>query len=482
MRARRRTLSPQGLFFLAFCSLGAPVLAVGGGCSSEVQAGQPTGPDDPDRAVSSAHAGVVTPAGTYDPNQSLAPMLAMVQPAVVAIRASSSADAFGGGGGGIGSGFVISADGQVVTNHHVIAGHDRFEVHFDDGRRFRAEVVGSDPQTDLAVLQLEGAEGLSTVQLGSSDALEVGDWVVAVGTPMGLNQTVTRGIISAKGRGSLGLYQDGYADFLQTDAAINPGNSGGPLFNLAGEVIGINAAVGGHDGLGFAIPVDQAKIILPRLIADGGVSRGWLGVGGRDETPAYGERPVPGAVVGEVHPDTPAAAAGLETGDRVIEIDGLKIDDFDHMRGRIGEYEPGAKVGLSVLRDGETRQLEVELGARPDPRALARFNGRTRGSGVRAPKTPSPGSGSGGDLYGGGPARLGVDVRSSSDGLEVQRVPEGSLGARLGLREGDVLTEVNGETVSSVGGVAKALERDRSRAAVSVHRGSGTKTSVIQVR
>ncbi|MCA9056802.1 MAG: trypsin-like peptidase domain-containing protein, partial [Planctomycetaceae bacterium] len=179
------------------------------------------------------------------------------------------------------------ADGQVVTNHHVVAGRNVFEVELKDGRRFRGRVIGSDPQTDLAVLELEGASALPTVGFGSSEVLQVGDWVVAVGSPMGLSQTVTRGIISAKGRGSLGLYQDGYADFLQTDAAINPGNSGGPLFNLAGEVVGINTAVGGHDGLGFAVPVDQAKVVVPKLIRDGKVVRGWLGITGSDKAPDF---------------------------------------------------------------------------------------------------------------------------------------------------------------------------------------------------
>ncbi|MCA9697232.1 MAG: trypsin-like peptidase domain-containing protein, partial [Myxococcales bacterium] len=207
------------LFFLAFCALGAPALTVGSGCSSEAQASQPTTPDEvqEDRA-DGALASKLAPVRSYDPNQSLAPMLATVQPAVVSIQAGSDGP-FGAQPSGIGSGFIISADGQVVTNHHVVAGRNVFEVELKDGRRFRGRVIGSDPQTDLAVLELEGASALPTVGFGSSEVLQVGDWVVAVGSPMGLSQTVTRGIISAKGRGSLGLYQDGYADFLQTDAA-----------------------------------------------------------------------------------------------------------------------------------------------------------------------------------------------------------------------------------------------------------------------
>lgn len=481
MAGRRRSLSPHGLFFLAFCSLGAPTLIVGSGCSSEAQAGQPNAPDrDATEAdVKSKTGGALGLVEAYNPNESLAPMLSRVQPAVVAIRASSRGGMFGGGSGGIGSGFVIRADGYVVTNHHVIAGQDSIEVHFEDGRRFRAEVVGSDAQTDLAVLKLEDANDLTTVSLGSSDDLDVGDWVVAVGTPMGLEQTVTRGIISAKGRGSLGLYQDGYADFLQTDAAINPGNSGGPLFNLAGEVIGINTAVGGHDGLGFAIPVDQAKIVIPRLIADGKVSRGWLGVGGRDQLPEFGQRPVPGAVIGEVHANTPAAAAGLQPGDRVVAIDGEVVEDFDHMRGRIGEYGPNDRVTLEVVRDGRTVDIPVDLGERPDPNALARYNGFGGGIGPKQP-TPQPApKSSRGDLYDGNPAKLGIEVRETTDGLEVARVVDGSVAARLGLKAGDILTHVNGERVEAIADIGKALESDRSRAATTVRRGNGTHSAMI---
>ncbi|NVB40647.1 trypsin-like peptidase domain-containing protein [Pseudenhygromyxa sp. WMMC2535] len=478
-------MSPHGLFFLAFCSLGAPALAFGTGCSNEAQASQPTTPEEaaevPGEDAASEPALALTRA--YDPNESLAPMLDRVQPAVVAIVAASDGP-FGMQSGGIGSGFIISADGRVVTNHHVVAGRDRFEVELEDGRRFRAQVIGSDPQTDIAVIQLEGAHDLPAVGLGSSEDLKVGDWVVAVGSPMGLRQTVTRGILSAKGRGSLGLYQDGYADFLQTDAAINPGNSGGPLFSLTGEVVGINTAVGGHDGLGFAIPVDQAKIVIPKLIDDGKITRGWLGIVGRDTPPEYGQFPEAGALVEEVHDGTPAATYGLHAGDRVLAVDGREVSDFDDLRGRIGEYAPKDRVTLTLLRAGEQTKLEVELGERPTPRALgglASFRGQP---GVQqpqtTPKSKAPQQQSG-DLYGGGRARLGVEVRASEDGLAVVRVLSGSVGERLGLRAGDILMEVNGKPVRSVEQVAAALEADRGRASVSARRGQSTHTSMISV-
>lgn len=490
MHSRRRKLSPHGLFFLAFCSLGAPALVVGSGCTNEARASKPAAPED--GADAELGAGL-----DYDPTLSLAPMLSKVKPAVVSIQAMSSGERsfnpFGGGApsGGIGSGFIVSADGHVVTNHHVVDGRDQLEVHLEDGRRFRGQLVGSDPQTDIAVIQLEGAKDLPYVRFGSSEELEVGDWVIAVGSPMGLRQTVTRGILSAKGRGSLGLYRDGYADFLQTDAAINPGNSGGPLFNLRGEVVGINTAVGGHDGLGFAVPVDQAKVVVPKLLRDGKVVRGWLGVTGIDAPPDYGEMPVLGAVVGEVRGDTPAAKAGIQAGDRVVAVDGRKVEDFDDLRGRIGDYGPGEQVEVELLRGREAKVVTVTLGERPGPDALARINGRgaprmtptpaPEGKGGSIdPKTPFvPPSGGGKDLYQGQPARLSVEVHADDEGLVVDDVVSGGLGERLGLQVGDRIVEINGERVRSVEGVLTALERDRGAVKVTARRGDGQFTAII---
>ncbi|HVH99357.1 MAG TPA: PDZ domain-containing protein, partial [Enhygromyxa sp.] len=322
---------------------------------------------------------------------------------------------------------------------------------------------------------------LPTVVLGSSDALRVGDWVLAMGSPMGLEHTVTRGIISAQGRGSLGLYQDGYADFLQTDAAINPGNSGGPLFNLAGEVIGINTAIGGHDGLGFAVPIDQAKVVIPQLVERGKVSRGWLGVSGKDEPPEYGVAPQIGAVISEVHAGGPGDAAGLKVGDRVLEIDGKKVADFDALRTRIGEIAPNAKVAMVVLRDGKQQTVNVTLAERPDPDSLARINTPVNPFPNKQPApapNPSPNSKSG-DLYDGKPARLGVEVRETTDGVVVERVVEGGVGHRLGLRNGDVIEQVNGATIGSIVEIVEALEKNRGKAEVTVKRGNGRHVAVI---
>ncbi|MGB1277522.1 MAG: trypsin-like peptidase domain-containing protein, partial [Nannocystaceae bacterium] len=370
---------------------------------------------------------------------------------------------------GQGSGFVISGDGLVVTNHHVVEGSDSLEVKLKDGRRFKAKVLGSDPHTDVALLQLEGAKNLPTVGFGDSNDLAVGDWVVALGSPMGLEQSATTGIVSAKGRGSLGLYRNSYIDFLQTDAAISQGNSGGPLFNLSGEVVGINTAIHARGrGIGFAVPIDQVKHVLGQLKKDGKVVRGWLGISGRDIEPAIGQAPVPGAVVGEVHPGTPASKGGLQTGDRITAIDSNSVESFADLRGRIAEKGPGQKVKLTVNRKGKAKTLHVALGKLPSDQQLAQI-----GQG-KAPGT--------GGLYGGKQPRLGVEVAPGQSGLEVKRVANGSVGERLGLQPGDILSSVNGQPISSVGDVAKALGRDANRVEVKVQRGSTSHSAVIEQR
>jgi serine protease Do len=473
------------------------LLATGSiGCSSEAQASPPTDPTEAAQAEAvgqepapQAKAQITKMAywrqgngvaiTAYDPQKSLAPLIETVQPAVVSVHTQSNRGMFGTAAG-MGSGFIISADGLVVTNHHVVAGNEKLEVHLPDGRRFEGTVVGSDPQTDVAVVRLAGAKNLPTVVLGSSDALRVGDWVLAMGSPMGLEHTVTRGIISAQGRGSLGLYTDGYADFLQTDAAINPGNSGGPLFNLAGEVIGINTAIGGHDGLGFAVPIDQAKVVVPQLVEKGKVSRGWLGVSGRDVPPEYGVAPEKGALIDEVHPGGPGEAAGLKIGDRVLEIEGKPIADFDAMRTRIGEFAPNAKISVVLARNGKRETVMVTLDERPDPDALARMgtSGTSKNNNKPAP-APTPAPNTGGDLYGGKPARLGVEVRETDVGVVIERVVEGGVGHRLGLEVGDVIEQVNGETIKSITEIVGALEQARSKAEITVKRGNGRHIAVI---
>ena len=428
----------------------------------------------------------------YDPRQSLAPMLKRVMPAVVSIRAKASAATSGEQRllqrvppwfapmlpegrmvprTGVGSGFVIDASGVVVTNHHVVDGHDVFEVSLHDERVVSAKVLGSDPLTDIALLQLEGVEKLPTVRLGSSSDAEIGDFVVAVGSPMGLERTASTGIISGKGRGSLNLYRDSYIDFLQTDAPISPGSSGGPLFTLDGRVVGINTAINGvGQSLGFAIPATQAARIITQLRDHGVVARGWLGIAGRDIQPAVGETPQAGAVVGTVQPNTPAQRAGLEAGDRIVAVDKNKVRDFRDFRGRIAEYPPGSKAKLSVVRDGKPKSITVKLGKRPTEDELAQRMrdgsrpDRDRDESIHDSDTP----------------RLGVDVRSTERTLTIERVMPDSLAFRLGLQAGDELISINGLDVHAVKDVAAGLRKDLARVEVKVRRGKAVHTAVIE--
>lgn len=431
--------------------------------------------------------GTTTP--DLDPRKSLAPLVKQISPAVVSVRSKVKLpqrqvqqmpffefNTPGQGGNqpfarGQGSGFIIASDGLVVTNHHVVDGSDALEVKLSDGRRFTAKVLGSDPHTDVALLQLEGAKNLPTVPLGQSDNLSVGDWVLALGSPMGLEQSATTGIVSAKGRGSLGLYRNSYIDFLQTDAAISQGNSGGPLFNLRGEVVGINTAIHAIGrGIGFAVPIDQVKHVLPQLKKNGKVTRGWLGISGRDIEPAIGKAPVLGAVVGQVHGGTPASKGGVQTGDRITAIDGQSVESFADLRGRIAEKQPGQKVTLTVDRKGKSKKLQVTLGSLPSDEKLAQL-----GNGSQ-----SPGNGRG--LYDGGKPRLGVEVAPVQNGLEIKRIHPGTIGSRLGLRVGDVLQSINGQPIARVEDVARALGRDQHRVEVEVKRGQATHSAVIEQR
>ncbi len=463
-----RTLRRLPPLTVATCLGLGSALAFSSGCSREAEAA----PESQVAAGASALALALDPAH-YDPRQSLAPMIKAVGPAVVAVDARGSAPRTGFFGGGeeqavqgLGSGFLIEADGLVVTNHHVIADAQSVRVRMSDGRSFEARVVGSDPATDLAVLRLEDAKDLPVAVLGESSTLEVGDWVVAMGNPMGLDHSATVGIVSGKGRGSLGLYRDSYIDFLQTDADIAPGSSGGPLFNLRGEVIGINTAVGAGLRPGFAIPIDQAKRIVEQLRDGGEVVRGWLGAGNQ---PGASGR---GAAIGGVYEGTPAERAGLRPGDVVEALDGKELESFEDLRARVGDKRPGDVVRLRVRRDGSIVDLEVTLEAKPHTASLDALRPsrggptppptptppRVRGPlpfdlpfGLRAPEAPAaPEAPEGG-------VRLGIGARATDGGVEVVEVREGSLAQTLGLRAGDVLRELGGKPLTHPSDVASAL-------------------------
>ncbi|MEX1365161.1 MAG: trypsin-like peptidase domain-containing protein [Nannocystaceae bacterium] len=461
---RRLPSLPAAAFGLGLSTVGASLTLLPTGCASDAEAAA--------EAEAASEAAAPLQPAHYDPRQSLAPMIAQVGPAVVAVDTNRSGPQrlFGPGNDAVqgqGSGFIIDDEGLVVTNHHVVDGARSVRVRLPDGRRFDAEVVGSDPATDLALLRLSGAEELPVVTLGQSKSLQVGDWVVAMGNPMGLDHSATVGIVSAKGRGSLGLYSDSYIDFLQTDADIAPGSSGGPLFNLRGEVVGINTAVGAGLRPGFAIPIDQAKRIVEQLRDTGRVSRGWLGAG---NVPGDEES---GATMGTIYEGTPAERAGLRPGDVVEALDGEPLESFEALRARVGTKLPGDEVKLRVRRDGEVLDMTVTLGARPHADALGslrRSSGRSAsprdeasarrskpfslpfGLGPSPEPEPEPPAASTDDA-----PRLGVSARAVAGGLEVVEVQAGSLGETLGLQAGDRIVEIDGEPMDEPADVGRAL-------------------------
>jgi serine protease Do len=347
----------------------------------------------------------------------------------------------------LGSGVIVDASGIALTNAHVVENATRIEVVTVDGKTHRAKVLGADAATDLAVLQLDKVDGkLATVRLGDSEALRVGEWVLAVGSPFGLQATVTVGIISAKARH---IGAGPFDDFLQTDAAINPGNSGGPLVNMQGQVVGINTAiVAGGSGIGFAIPSNMVKQITQELREKGRVTRGWLGVSIQPLTPelakAFGAKTDEGALIADVQPDSPAARGGLKAGDVIVAVDGDPVKEPGDLQRHIGMAKPGARAGLKVMRDGSEQSIDVTLGEAPSGRRAEAPRPSPRpetpphsalGLGVR-PITPEIAK------------ELGVD---SEDGLVIASVdPQGSA-ARAGVRPGDIVREVNRKPVKTVG-------------------------------
>jgi len=272
----------------------------------------------------------------------------------------------------MGSGFIIdSKNGMILTNSHVVGGAEEWTVRLSDHREYQAKLIGMDPQTDLAVLQIP-AENLAQAELGDSDKLEVGDWVLAAGNPFGhLEQTITAGIVSAEGRRGFGITN--YEDFIQTDAAINPGNSGGPLVDLAGRVVGINTAIisrsGGYQGIGFAIPINQAKRIAEQLIRHGEVVRGWLGVEAAPVTvqkaKLLGMKETKGLLVTALWRRSPAHIGGMKPNDVIIKMDGKEVPDVEGFRDFIAQSQPGRKLAITVLREGKTIELEVTLAKQP---------------------------------------------------------------------------------------------------------------------
>lgn len=412
---------------------------------------------------------------------SYAPIVAEVAPAVVTIRSEQRirqtqqplpflndprfrdffGEQFGEGvptpqprRGGLGSGVIINSDGYILTNHHVIDGADRVRVELIDRRTFDASVVGSDAASDLAVLKIEG-RNLPTVPFGDSESVNVGDVVLALGNPLGIGQTVTMGIISAKGRAT-GLGDGSFEDFLQTDAPINSGNSGGALVNTRGELVGINAQIlspsGGNIGIGFAIPVNMARNVMDALITDGKVRRGRLGVTVQGITSDLAEslqlKAVAGALVSDVSEGGPAARAGLRRGDVITAIDGVRINDSNELRNRIAILGPGARVELTIVRDGKAQTISATLEELPS-RSAAQATPRGQGDERTA----------------------GLVVTPDDRGLVVRQVQPDGPAADAGILAGDVITQVDGQDVRSAADLKAALRGGDRPALVLLQRG-----------
>ena len=339
----------------------------------------------------------------------------------------------------LGSGFVISEDGYVMTNAHVVQDADEILVRLNDRRELSAEVIGSDPQTDVALLKIEATD-LPTLSLGDSDDLKVGEWVAAIGSPFGFDHSVTAGIVSAINRT---LPRDAYVPFIQTDVAINPGNSGGPLFNLEGEVVGINSQIftrsGGFMGVSFAIPINVAMDVAEQLREDGRVNRGWLGVMiqpvSQDLAESFGMDNAIGALIADLDPEGPAAQSGLQAGDVILEVNGEEVERSSTLPRLIGRGAPGTEVELTLMRDGEEITESVELGSWPDaeqPQTQANSNDQTR-LGVMV-------------------AEIDEAMREQlniSGGVEVRQVEPDSVAANAGIQPGDVLVSIDHRSVSS---------------------------------
>ncbi|MCF2907768.1 DegQ family serine endoprotease [Pseudoalteromonas sp. DL2-H2.2] len=411
----------------------------------------------------------------------LAPMLEKVTPGVVSIQVSGAKEVrrrvdpfdffFGNPAprsqkrpfSGLGSGVIIDADeGYVVTNNHVIDEADNIVVTLKDGREFKAELVGADKESDIALLQIEG-EDLTAVKLADSDQLRVGDFSVAIGNPFGLSHTVTSGIVSALGRSGLNI--EGYEDFIQTDAAINQGNSGGALVNLRGELIGINTAIlgasGGNVGIGFAIPSNMMKNLVDQIIEYGQVRRGSLGIRGRTLdaglAKAQGFDVKQGAFVQEVVKDSAADEAGIKANDVIVALNGDKIESFEELRGKIATLGEGKKVKIEIYRDGDTRTLNVELKGQSEQRAEAdRIHPSLQG------------------------AVLESGERNGNQGIVVVSVEERSPAARVGLQEGDVIMQVNRQRVTSVRDMKRLIDDIQGNIVLGIKRGRDSVFYLIQ--
>ena len=360
---------------------------------------------------------------------------------------------------GQGSGFIIDKEGHILTNYHVVENTDSIRVILADKREFKAKVVGNDRQTDVALIKIDGAGDLPVLPLGDSDKLQVGEWAIAIGNPFGLEQTVTVGVISAKGRNQVGI--NDYESFIQTDAAINPGNSGGPLLNINGEAIGINSAIfsrsGGYMGIGFAIPINMVKEIEKQLLAGGKVTRGWLGVAIQNVddklAQAFGLPKAGGVLVSDVQSGTPAAKAGLRQGDVIIKLNGVELANMADLRNRVAMLTPGSKADMTLIRDGKEQNLGVTIGKQPEN--FGQNDENAQGDEE---------SGNAGGQYGLELQDLTPDLAErfgydEGQGVLVGGVDDGSPAELAGLKVGQLIEEINRKPVKNVDEAMAALKK-----------------------
>ena len=400
-------------------------------------------------------------------------------PAVVNISVKHFGDPSGESddkpGSALGSGFIISSDGYILTNNHVVDGADEVTVKLTDKRTFRAKVIGKDKTTDVAVIKINASD-LPTVKIGDPSQSKVGEWVVAIGSPYGFDNTVTSGIISAKSRV---MSDDAATPFIQTDVPVNPGNSGGPLFNLKGEVIGINSMIysrtGGFQGLSFAIPIDEAMHVKDQLVKTGTVSRGRIGVGiepvSQDAAKQLGLDTPRGALVGSVDPQGPAAAAGIQNGDVILALDGQPVTDATELPSRVMQLSPGADVPVEIWRNGASRKLTLTIGA-AQPSGVPRLARR------QPDAQPQPHAHA-------APAKLGVAVRPlNDDELQQAGIDSGLLimqvqGAaqRAGLQPGDIILGVNRMQIENTDELRQMIAEAHGRVAIMIDR-DGEQVSV----